>query len=102
MSSEVFLTALAMACSVPIIMLGIVLFAKHLSRRQLTQGALQTEELLRRLERIEQAVETSAVEIERFAESNRFIVKLLSERGQEGRVEASDSATRLRYPSHSG
>ena len=34
----------------------------------------------RRLERIEQAVETTAVEVERLAESNRFLTKLLAEK----------------------
>lgn len=33
-----------------------------------------------RLERIENAVETTAVEVERISESNRFVAKLLAER----------------------
>jgi hypothetical protein len=37
-------------------------------------------ELERRLERIEAAVETTAVEVERIAEGNRFMSKLLAER----------------------
>ena len=38
-------------------------------------------ELIRRLDRIEQIVDTTGVEVERLAESNRFMSKLLSERG---------------------
>ena len=34
----------------------------------------------RRLERIEQAIETMAVEVERVAEGQRFVTKLISER----------------------
>jgi len=38
-------------------------------------------DLPQRLERIENAVETTALEVERIAEANRFIAKLLAERG---------------------
>jgi hypothetical protein len=37
--------------------------------------------LARRLDRIENAVETTALEVERIAEANRFMAKLLAERG---------------------
>ena len=102
MTSQVFLTAFAMFCSVPVVMLGMVVISKHVSRRHQAQGTIENEEILRRLERIEQAVEASAIEIERFAESNRFVVKLLSERGQSARPEETSSVTPPRYPSHSG
>jgi hypothetical protein len=36
-----------------------------------------------RLERIEQAIDAMAVEVERIAEGQRFVTKLLSDRGQE-------------------
>lgn len=36
--------------------------------------------LIDRLERIEMAVESTAVEVERISESNRFMAKLMSER----------------------
>ena len=37
----------------------------------------------RRLERLEQAVDTIAIEVERISESQRFIAKLLDERSHE-------------------
>ena len=37
--------------------------------------------LRERLDRIEQAVETTALEVERISEANRFMSKLLSDRG---------------------
>lgn len=36
-----------------------------------------------RLERIEQAIEAMAVEVERISEGQRFVTKLLAERGKE-------------------
>ena len=41
------------------------------------RGERETEE---RLDRIEMMVETTAIEVERIAEANRFMAKLLSER----------------------
>jgi hypothetical protein len=41
---------------------------------------LPSDEVLRRLERIEQIVDTTAIEVERLAESNRFVAKLLAQR----------------------
>ena len=38
-------------------------------------------DLSQRLDRIENAVETTALEVERIAEANRFMAKLLAERG---------------------
>ena len=49
-----------------------------------------------RLERIEQIVESSALEIERIAESQRFTTKLLAERGTG--LSAERSASRIVTP----
>lgn len=40
-------------------------------------------EMQQRLERIEQAIEAMAVEVERIAEGQRFVTRLLAEKGQE-------------------
>jgi tetrahydromethanopterin S-methyltransferase subunit G len=40
-------------------------------------------EMQQRLERIEQAVDAMAVEVERIAEGQRFVTRLLAEKGQE-------------------
>ena len=47
---------------------------------QLQSGAVRTFELESRLERIEQAVDTIALEMERIGEGQRFVTKLLAER----------------------
>jgi len=46
-------------------------------------SALQTSDVTMRLERIENAVESMAVEVERISEGQRFTTKLLSERPAE-------------------
>jgi hypothetical protein len=46
--------------------------------RQIRSDAFAS--LAERLDRIENAVETTALEVERIAESNRFMAKLLTER----------------------
>jgi len=62
------------------IALGIPLiraFAKRVESRP--REALPTGDLVSRLERIEQAIEAMATEVERIAEGQRFTTKLLSE-----------------------
>jgi hypothetical protein len=57
-----------------------VVVSRHLSQRRAASRALSTEEIVLRLERIEAAVETTAIEVERLAESSRFTAKLLAGR----------------------
>lgn len=51
-------------------------------------------EVLARLERMEQAIDSVAVEVERISEGQRFTTKLLSERalGEPGRLERAGSS----------
>ena len=49
-------------------------------------------EVVQRLERIEQAVDSIAVEVERISEGQRFTTKLLSERVKQGAIEPSSAA----------
>ena len=51
---------------------------RHERLRYGSPGALT--DLAARLERIENAVETTALEVERISEANRFVAKLLAER----------------------
>jgi hypothetical protein len=53
---------------------------QYLVGRAVRESAALPVELERRLDRIEAAVETTAVEVERIAEANRFMSKLLAER----------------------
>ena len=67
-------------CGSAVLIVGMALISRHISERRLTARAAPNDEILQRLERIEQIVDTTAVEVERLAESNRFVAKLLAER----------------------
>jgi hypothetical protein len=64
--------------AVMITAMGVV--SRHLSLRRMSTQKVGNEELMSRLERIEQAVETTAIEVERMAEANRFLTKLLAQK----------------------
>jgi hypothetical protein len=67
-------------CGSAVMITTMLLVSRHVSLRRRTLPSANNDEMARRLERIEQAVETTAVEIERLAESNRFLTKLLAEK----------------------
>ena len=61
--------------------------------RRLERGAPPnaSPDVLARLERIEQAIDSIAVEVERISEGQRFTTKLLAERGGEPRHSVAPS-----------
>ena len=62
-----------------------------INRRRLPGNSANTpglEDIAQRLARIEQAVDATAVEVERISEAQRFTTKLLVEKGHAGAVEA--------------
>ena len=66
---------------------AMMLISRHIMNRRQTTAA-PSQDVIRRLERIEQIVDTTAVEVERLAESNRFVAKLLAERSEVERTQA--------------
>lgn len=58
--------------------------ARAWARRQDRVGSSTPPEVVARLERMEQALDSIAIEVERISEGQRFTTKLLSERGREG------------------
>lgn len=60
-------------------------FAAKLLRRVGTQPPMPRVDDLR-MERLEQAVDAIAIEVERISESQRFISRLMSERSQEASI----------------
>jgi hypothetical protein len=60
------------------------LLSRHLMLRRRADD-LPKDEIIRRLERIEQIVDTTSIEVERLSESNRFVAKLLAERTEASR-----------------
>jgi hypothetical protein len=77
---QLILPIIGMLCGAAILMSAMQLISRHISERRLPSSAAPNDEVLRRLERIEQIVDTTAVEVERMAESNRFMTKLLAEK----------------------
>lgn len=65
-------------CSTAVVITAMMLISRHISQRRLSSQALPNDEIASRLERIEQTVETTAIEVERLAESSRFVTKLLA------------------------
>jgi hypothetical protein len=70
---------IGMLCGTALVMAVLRLVSEHFSRRHLSSSA-PSDEIMQRLERIEQIVDSTAVEVERLAESNRFVAKLLAEK----------------------
>ena len=67
--------------SIPIIAIGVPIaraWARQLDRKPLSSGV--TPEVAARLERMEQAIDSIAIEVERISEGQRFTTKLLSDR----------------------
>jgi hypothetical protein len=69
-----FLTVIALAVGVPLARA----FARRMDRQRLQPPV--TPEVLQRLERMENAIDAVAVEIERISENQRFTTRLLTER----------------------
>jgi hypothetical protein len=65
-------------CGSAVLITAMLLISRHISLRRLSSQALPNAEITARLERIEQTVETTAIEVERLAESSRYMTKLLA------------------------
>jgi len=70
----------AIGCGTAIILTAMNMIGKYFLDRRQPVSDESLGEILRRLERIEQIVDTTGIEVERLSESNRFMSKLLSER----------------------
>ena len=68
--------------SIPVIAIGVPIARAFARRLEREPGAMPVlpRELTARLERMEQAIDSIAVEMERVSEGQRFTTKLLSER----------------------
>ncbi len=66
---------------------------RRMEHRQLPSDPSRGE-LVERMERMEQAVDAIAVQVERIAEGQRFTTKLLSDRGPDSRALTSSEAGR--------
>src|SRR4051812_42275829 len=80
MSEATFLAAMSIICGTIGFVASTRVLNRFLERRAARGATLGDPHLHERLERIELAVETTAIEVERIAESTRFVAKLASER----------------------
>jgi len=80
MSEATFLEAISMVCGTVALLGGFRFFRRYLELKHEPRVPTAVDGLAVRLDRIELAVEATAVEIERISEANRFIAKLLAER----------------------
>jgi hypothetical protein len=79
----VLIPILGILC-LPIIVVGLPIaraYARRLESAPATRGP--APEMAERLERMEQAIDTIAIEVERIAEGQRFTTKLLAERADD-------------------
>jgi hypothetical protein len=80
MSEAVFLSALLIVFGTFVIISGMRFFRRVLELKNERRISVATDDLLARLQRIELAIDATAIEVERGSEANRFMAKLLAER----------------------
>ena len=80
MSETTFLAALSIFCGSVVIVSSLAFINRLLERRHERTLAAPRENDPNRLDRIERAVETTALEVERISEASRFMSKLLADR----------------------
>ena len=66
----------------------VVLFRTWINRGRSAPAPAQLEPVMDRLLRIEQTIDSVAIEVERISEAQRFTTKLLADRDQPAMVEA--------------
>ena len=81
MSDILVLQTVVLVCGTTAFVASLRFLRRYLELKQERSLHAPGDELQQRLDRIEMAVETTAVEVERIAEANRFVAKLLAERG---------------------
>lgn len=74
------LIAFSMVCGSVVMLGGFWLLRRVLELRHEQRVPIALERLQAHLERIEQTVDATAIEVERLSEANRFMSKLLAER----------------------
>jgi hypothetical protein len=80
--SDIFpLQALVIVCGTIVFVTSVRFLRRYLELKHESRVPRSMEALSERLDRIEQIVETTAVEVERISEANRFMSKLLADRG---------------------
>jgi hypothetical protein len=80
MSEMVFIEALTMVCGTVAFIGSLWFIRRFLELKHERRAPIAIDGLHERLDRIESAVESTAIEVERISEANRFMARLLAER----------------------
>jgi Na+/phosphate symporter len=80
MSEDVFFNALLLICGTVVVFAALRFYRRVLELKHERRIPIQVDELQKRLQRIELAVDSTAIEVERISEANRFMSKLLADR----------------------
>jgi hypothetical protein len=72
--------AVTIVCATAAFVASLRFLRRYVELRHERRLRAESDEIGTRLERIESAVETTALEVERISEANRFLAKLLSDR----------------------
>jgi hypothetical protein len=80
MSETVFFQAILLVSGTIVVLASLWFYRGVLELRHERRIPIAVDGLKERLERIELAVDATAVEVERISEANRFMAKLLSDR----------------------
>jgi hypothetical protein len=81
MVDGVWIPILAISCA-PIIAIGVPIARAYARRLEARPAASIPSDVAMRLERMEQAIDSIAVEVERISEGQRFTTKLLTARAE--------------------
>ena len=84
MSEEIFIKTWMLVLGTIAFVATLSFIKRYLELRYEKRPPVAIDGLQHRLERIESAVEATAVEVERISEAHRFMAKLLTDRGSTG------------------
>jgi hypothetical protein len=80
MSEGVFFAAISLVCGTVAFLGSLRFLRRYLELKHERRVPIAINGLEGRLDRIESAVESTAIEVERISEANRFMAKLLADR----------------------
>ena len=80
MGSHTLIPLAAIVCGTVVALKVLQMISRFVTQWRVGAPAPSSDEVSRRLERIEQMVEATSIEVERLGESSRFVARLLAEK----------------------
>ena len=94
MAIDNVIVPIVMFSMIPVVAIGVPIARAYARRLESRPATGIPQDVAQRLERIEQAIDSIAVEVERISEGQRFTTKLLAERVPPSAVSSSPSDQR--------